>query len=223
MDPELNDYINVYSKSVYEYINEISKISSKPDVKSVGLRAITHVFQLNYVQTKSLIASYNSCKQASAFYLEYVEQMARNNNMNINYDETSIFLYNKLILDTSIITRGIDYPISRISKLVYIILWLDNPNINQLDIPYDVIINFACLFKIECLVTYFEVAQGREMNATEYSVFLTETYKIIKTNEDLPDNDTLIINYGYKRNKWDEHKTMPIKKWCKWLLLLVTD
>ena len=217
MESELNDYVNVYVKLVSEYIADISEISSKSNVVSIGYRAITNVFQLNYIHSKSLIASYNSCKQATAFYSEYIEQMNRNNNGNLN--DAVIFLYNKLIIDNSKVTNISEYPISKISKVVDTILWWHNPNIRQLAIPQSTIINFACLFRIDCLISYLEIAQQREMSAIEYSEFLAETYNIMKKQPVLPENDVWIVNYGYKRNKWDDNVYMPIKKWCKWLLI----
>lgn len=220
MESELNDYVNVYVKLVSEYIADISEISSKSNVVSIGYRAITNVFQLNYIHSKSLIASYNSCKQATAFYSEYIEQMNRNNN-NVNLNDAVIFLYNKLIIDNSKVTNISEYPISKISKLVDTILWWNNPNITQLAIPENTIINFACLFRIDCLISYLEIAQQREMNAIEYAEFLSETYNIIKKQPTLPEKNIWISNYGYKRNKWDENLRMPIKKWCKWLLINV--
>ena len=217
MESELNDYVNVYVKSVCEYIVEISEISSKPNIISIGYRAITNIFQLNYIHSRSLIASYNSCRQATAFYSEYIEQMNRTNNINLN--DAAVFIYNKLIVDASTMTNIIEYPISKISKVVDTILWWDNPNINRIYIAQDTVVNFACLFRIDCLISYLEIAQQRDMNADEYAEFLAETYNIIKKQQTLPDNDTWIANYGYKRNKWDENVSMPIKKWCKWLLL----
>lgn len=217
MESELNDYVNVYVKSVYEYIIDISEISSKSNTMSIGYRAITNIFQLNYIHSRSLIASYNSCLQATAFYSEYIEQMNRTNNINLN--DAAIFIYNKLIIDTSTVTNIVEIPIYKISKVVDTILWWNNPNIVQIAIPENTVINFACLFRIECLISYLEIAQQREMNAIEYAEFLAETYNIIKKQPTLPDNDTWIANYGYKRHKWDDNVSMPIKKWCKWLLL----
>lgn len=217
MESELNDYINVYVKSVSEYMTNISEISPKPNVMSIGYHAITNIFQLNYIHSRSLIAAYNSCIQATAFYSEYVDQMNRNNNVNLN--DAVIFLYNKMIIDTSIVTNISEYPISKISKVVETILWWQNPQIDQNMISSDVIINFACLFRIDCLISYLEVAQLREMNMVEYSEFLVETYHIIRKQPALPDNRTWIANYVYKRSRWDENLKMPIKKWCKWLLI----
>ncbi len=217
MESELNDYLNIYVKLVSEYIADISEISSKQNVMSIGYHAITNIFQLNYIHSKSLIASYNSCKQATAFYSEYIEQMNRNSNITLN--DAVIFIYNKLIIDNSKVTNISEYPISKISKLVDTILWWQNPKITQLDIPQSTIMNFAYLFRIDCLIYYLEIAQQREMSAIEYSEFLSETYNIIKKQPALPDNNIWIANYGYKRNKWDENASMPIKKWCKWLLL----
>jgi hypothetical protein len=142
-----------------------------------------------------------------------------NRNNNINPNDAVIFLYNKLIIDNSKVTNISEYPISKISKLVDTILWWHNPNITQLEIPQSTIINFACLFQIDCLISYLEIAQQREMTGIEYSEFLAETYNIIKKQPALPDNKIWIANYGYKRNKWDENVSMPIKKWCKWLLI----
>ncbi len=83
MESELNDYINVYNESIYDYIEHVRnlEISSKTNrrlIESNGFRAITNVFQLKYIYTNSLVNAFNSCKHATACYIEYIEQINKN-------------------------------------------------------------------------------------------------------------------------------------------------
>ena len=219
MESGLNDYINVYIESIFDYIEHVKnlEISSKLNrrlIESNGFRVITNVFQLNYIYTNSLVTAFNSCRQATVFYTEYVEQINKSNS--VDYNDASIFIYNKLKIDKS--TLKTNYRISHISKLVNTLFWWDNMNIDQNAIRHETVINFACLSGIDFLNSYMEIAQQRPMDTQTYIEFLNETYKLIKRSVNT-DNVTWMNEYINKRSKWDEHVNMPIKKWCKWLFI----
>jgi hypothetical protein len=225
MESELNDYINVYIESIYDYIEHVRnlEISSKTNrrlIESNGFRAITNVFQLKYIYTNSLVNAFNSCKHATACYIEYIEQI--NKNSGVDYSDASAFIYNKLTInDFSKSTPIVNYTISNVSKLVDTLFWWDNLNIDQSVIRRETVMNFACLSGVDFLNSYIEIAQHRDMDTQTYIEFLNETYKLIKKRNDLltVDNETWMHEYIAKRSKWDEHVNMPIKKWCKWLFI----
>ena len=221
MESGLNDYINVYIESIYDYIEHVRnvEISSKTNrrlIESNGFRVISNVFQLNYIYTNSIVTAFNSCRQATAFYAEYIEQVNKNNS--VDYNDASIFIYNKLTIDFSKLTPNINYKISPVSKLVDTLLWWDNMNIDQNAIRRETVMNFACLYQLDFLNSYLEIAQQRQMDTQTYIEFLNETYKLIKRSDTLL-NTTWMNDYITKRSKWDEHVDMPIKKWCKWLFI----
>ena len=219
MESGLNDYINVYIESVYDYIEHVRnvEISSKENrriIESNGFRVITNVFQLKYIYTNSLINAFNRCKQATIFYAEYIEQINKNNS--VDYNDASMFIYNKLTIDFSKSTPNLNYKIASVSKLVDTLFWWDNLNVDQSAIRRETVINFACLSGIDFLNSYLEIAQQRQMDTQTYIEFLSETYKLIKRSVNT-DNATWMNEYITKRIKWDEHVNLPIKKWCKWL------
>jgi hypothetical protein len=221
MEYDLNDYINVYIESIFDYIEHIKNIEtlSKPNrriIESNGFRVITNVFQLKYIYTNSLIHAFNNCKQATAFYIEYIEQINKNNS--VDYNDASMFIYNKMTIDFSKSTPIANYKISSVSKLVDTLFWWDNMNIDQKSIKRETVINFACLSGIDFLNSYLEIAHNREMDTPTYIEFLNETYKLIKKHV-TTDNSTWMSEYITKRSQWDERINMPIKKWCKWLFV----
>jgi len=212
MESELNDYINTYVEIVLNYINAINAskiaVSSRKSIESIGFHAITHIFQLNYIHSKCLITSFNSAKQAILFYVEYMEQAGK-----ANVADAVTFIYNKLIISDPK-TSTINYPISHVSQLVDTLLWWNNLEIEQIHIPRDMIINFACLSDIN---SFLEIAHNRKMDMPTYLEFLTETYKIIQKTNKIPNNDEWICGYVHKKPDWENNLKMPIKKWCKWL------
>jgi hypothetical protein len=216
MESELNDYINAYVEIVLNYINTINTskitVSNRKLIESIGFRAITHIFQLNYINSKCLITSFNSCKKAIMFYIEYMEQAGK-----ANVADAVTFIYNKMIITDPKTSIIINYPISRVSKLVDILLWWNNPEIEQIKIPRDLIINFACLSDSDFINSYLEVAQNRKMDMPTYLEFLTETYWIIQQTNKIPNNYEWICGYVHKKPDWENNLKMPIKKWCKWL------
>lgn len=221
MESDLNDYINIYVEAIFDYIEhvrniEISSKIARRLIESNGFRVITNVFQLKYIYTNSLIHSFNSCKQATAFYIEYIEQIHKNNS--VDYNDASMFIYNKLTIDLSKSTPTVNHKIAPVSKLVDTLFWWDNMNIDQNAIRRETVINFACLSGIDFLNSYLEIAHNREMDTQTYIEFLNETYKLIKKHV-IADNSTWMNEYITKRSQWDEHVNMPIKKWCKWLFV----
>ena len=217
MESELNDYINVYIESIYDYIENVRTVEmpSKANrrlIESNGFRLITNVFQLKYIYSNSLVIAFNCCKQATIFYIEYVEQIKKN--AGVDYNDAITFVYNKLTVTKSP-TMMVNYKIAQVSKLVDTIFWWDNLNIDQTAIMRYTMINFACLSGIDFLNSYMEIAQQRPMDTNNYIEFLSETYKLIKKRGD----SKWMNDYIMKRSKWDEHVNMPIKKWCKWLLI----
>ena len=221
MESDLNDYINIYVEAIFDYIEHVRniEISSKTNrrlIESNGFRVITNLFQLKYIYTNSLIHAFNSCKKATVFYIEYVEQINRNDG--VCYNDAAAFIYNKLTIDFSKSTPNVNYRISQVSKLVDTLFWWDNMNIDQSAIRREIVINFACLSRVDFLNSYLEIAHQRQMDTQPYIEFLNETYKLIKKHSDI-DNNRWMNEYVTKRSKWDECANLPIKKWCKWLLI----
>ena len=215
MESNLNDYINTYVEVVCEYIKRCAVAHDKP-TKSAGFRAITHIFQLNYLRSKNLIDAFGICKQAMVFYLEYIEQISKENI--VCYNDAVTFVYNKMLV-INIDSGKMNYPNFRVSNLIYKLLWWDNPLIDQQKINKDIIIQFACLSESDFLNSYIDIAQQRIMDTHDYIEFLTETYKIIKKNNKLPDADKWIIKYVSKKTDWEANSNIPIKQWCKWLII----
>jgi hypothetical protein len=210
MESEVNDYINVYLETARIYNDAIQSaaITRGENAEAIGFRTVTHVFQFTYAKSKCLATAFDSSKQAIIFYIEYAEQISRSNQSDFN--DAVVFVYNKML------SKPKYYPIARISKSIYTLFWWDNPSIDRQSISRDLI---AGLSRYEFISTYLEIAQQRQMDTQTYIEFLTETYKILKKNGEMPDSNEWTIRYVAKRPEWDESLKLPIKKWCKWLLI----
>ena len=224
MDKKISDYINTYIDIIVEYIDAmkqskfITSNSNRDFLIYTGYRALTHIFQINYVYTNDLETSFYSSQKAYIFYLEYLEQMEKTNmSHDLNYTDAIQFLYNKTI---SHIIPNTNFKFSdeyaKVSKLTEVILWFENSDISQSSIQKKTIINF---FQLDYdVITYcLEIAQLRKMNDTEYTSFLPEIYTTLKKYKKRTDDD-FEIQKVYKIRDLNENVELPMKQWCKWLI-----
>jgi hypothetical protein len=218
MDQETSDYLNTYLDIIFEYIDAMKQSTfitahlNREFLIYTGFRAITHIFQINYVYTNDLGTSFFSSQKAYIFYLEYLEQMEKTNmSHDLNYTDAIQFLYNKTI---SQLTPN-DKPktndkYDRVSKLIDIILWSGGMRCN---IKKKTIMN---CFKVDydTLLYCLEITQLRQMDNTEYEAFLYEIYLILKKRI----CDDIYIQKIYKIRDLNDNLKLPMKQWCKWLV-----
>ena len=183
-----------------------------------GYRAITHIFQINYVYTNDLETSFYSSQKAYIFYLEYLEQMEKTNmSHDLNYTDAIQFLYNKTI---SHITPNTNFKFSdeyaKVSRLTELILWSNKSDIYKSDIQKKTVMN-CFLLDYDVIVYCLEITQLRKMNETEYASFLSDIYQVLKKYKKRTDND-YEIQKVYKIRDLNDNVNLPVKQWCKWLI-----
>ena len=183
MDQEVSYYLNTYSDIIIEYLDAMKQSKfitahmNREFLIYTGFRAITHIFQINYVYTNDLDTSFYSSQKAYIFYLEYLEQMEKTNmSHDLNYTDAIQFLYSKTISQLTPndnIKSVLKY--AKVSKLIDIILWSGGMRtlkkktiINCFHVDYDTV--------MYCL----EIAQLRKMDDTEYEAFLCDMYLTLK-------------------------------------------
>jgi hypothetical protein len=217
MDQEVSDYLNTYLDIIIEYLDAMKGstfITANLDREFLiytGFRAITHIFQINYVYTNDLDTSFYSSQKAYIFYLEYLEQMEKTNmSHDLNYTDAIQFLYSKTISQlTPNVNMKSTVEYARISKLIDIILWSGGMRtlkkktiMNCFQVNYDA-------------VTYcIEISQLRKMDNAEYEIFISDMYSTLKKNN----CDDLDIQKIHKIRNINESLKLPIKQWCKWLV-----
>lgn len=224
MHKKISDYINTYIDIIVEYIDAMKKskfITSNINgdfLVHTGYRAITHIFQINYVYTNDLETSFYSSQKAYIFYLEYLVQMEKTNmSHDLNYTDAIQFLYNKTI---SHITPNTNFKVSneyaKVSRLTELILWSNTIDLYKSDIQKKTIMN--CFHLDYDTITYcLEMAQLRKMNEDEYALFLSEIYTMLKKYKKRTDDD-FDIQRIYKIRDLNEYVELPMKQWCKWLI-----
>jgi len=217
MDQEVSDYLNTYLDIITEYLNAmkesifITAHLNREFLIYIGFRAITHIFQINYVYTNDLDTSFYSSQKAYIFYMEYLEQMEKTNmSHDLNYTDAIQFLYNKTI--SHLTTNNNSKPVlkyAKVSKLIDIILWSGGMrNIKKKTIMNCFQVDYDTL--MYCL----EIAQLRKMDNAEYEAFLIEIYLTLKKHN-CKDHD---IQKIYKIRDLNDSLQMSTKQWCKWLV-----
>ena len=217
MDQEVSDYLNTYLDIIIEYLDAMKGstfITAHLDREFLiytGFRAITHIFQINYVYTNDLDTSFYSSQKAYIFYLEYLEQMEKTNmSHDLNYTDAIQFLYSKTISQlTPNVNMKSTVEYARISKLIDIILWSGGMRtlkkktiMNCFQVNYDAV--------IYCI----EISQLRKMDNAEYEIFISDMYLTLKKNN-CADLD---IQKIHKIRNINESLKLPMKQWCKWLV-----
>lgn len=224
MDKRISDYINTYIDIIVEYIYTMKKskfITSNMNrdfLVYTGYRALTHIFQINYVYTNDLETAFYSSQKAYIFYLEYLEQMEKTNmSHDLNYTDAIQFLYNKTI---SHIIPNTNFKFSneyaKVSRLTELILWFGNSNISQSSIQKITIMNCFHL-DYDAIIYCLEIAQLRKMNEDEYALFLSEIFTTLKKYKRRNDED-FEIQKIYKIRDFNDNIKLPMKQWCKWLI-----
>ena len=218
MDRETSDYINTYLDIVIEYLDAMkqsafmSKHLAHDFLIYTGFRAITHIFQINYVCTQDLDTSFYSSQKAYIFYLEYLEQMEKMNmNHDINYADAIQFLYSKTIYPLT--PNGVSdssVKCARVSRLADLIIWCGGM---RADTKKRTFMN-CFLVDYDTVIYCLEIAQLRNMDNVEYETFLTNMHFTLKKHS-LKDHE---IQKIYKIRDLDDSLKLPIKQWCKWLV-----
>jgi hypothetical protein len=153
------EYINVYINAISEYIRSLEKaefLNDRRDLIAIGFRALTHVFNMNYLNSGSIEAALYSSQKAHIFYIEYLSQTK----YDLNPTNAILFIYNKTMgacKDTGA-KPPFDLRISKIAELLY---WWGNPNISQSHIPKYLIVEFLSSSN-ENLPFYLETVQKRQ-------------------------------------------------------------
>ena len=218
MDQQVSDYLNTYLDIIIAYLDVMkeSKFLSthinRDFLVYTGFRAITHIFQINYIYTNDLDTSFYSSQKAYIFYLEYLEQMEKTNmNHDLNYTDAIQFLYSKTISQlTPISNVDPSDKYAKVSKLVDLILWTGGMRstikkktiMNCFQVDYDTV--------LYCL----EITRLRNMNDIEYETFLSQMYVTLKKHS----CRDLEVQKIYKIRDLNENMSLPIKQWCKWLV-----
>lgn len=238
-----NKYTEKYLCTIFEYIENIENsefintLENKIFFIEIGFRAITNVFQINYIISKDIDTAYYSSKQAYLYYLEYLEQMNGTNMCHdLNHTDAILFIYNKSIINyssnkninTSSLSSDFEFEKinTKISKFINILLWWNNTTIcrhfilKEFSIKY--INNFLLSIEnekiFENIILYLEIAQKKDMTSDQYSEFLKETYNRIKKQNFIHWNEYVI----FKIKDYDENLNSPIIDWVKWLISIPT-
>ena len=217
MDQEVSDYLNTYLDIIIEYMDAMKQstfITAHLDREFLiytGFRAITHIFQINYVYANDLDTSFYSSQKAYIFYLEYLEQMEKTNmSHDLNYTDAIQFLYSKTISQLTPrdnMKYAAEY--AKVSKLTDIILWSGGMR----TIKKKAIMN-CFLVDYDTVLYCLEIAQLRKMDNAEYEAFLSDMYSTLKKHN----CKDLDIQKIYKIRNLNDSLKMPMKQWCKWLI-----
>ena len=217
MDQEVSDYLNTYLDIIIEYMDAMKQstfITAHLDREFLiytGFRAITHIFQINYVYANDLDTSFYSSQKAYIFYLEYLEQMEKTNmSHDLNYTDAIQFLYSKTISQLTPrdnMKYAAEY--AKVSKLTDIILCSGGMR----TIKKKAIMN-CFLVDYDTVLYCLEIAQLRKMDNAEYEAFLSDMYSTLKKHN----CKDLDIQKIYKIRNLNDSLKMPMKQWCKWLI-----
>jgi hypothetical protein len=208
------DYVNTYLDIVNVYLDTMKKSQFITDhinrdfLIYTGFRTITNIFQINYAYTNDLGTSFYNAQKAYMFYLEYLEQMEKTNmSHDLNYTDAVQFVYSKTVTHLTPIKSSDKY--ARVSRLTEAILWCGGM---RPDISKKTILN-CFQADYETILYCLEMAQLRPMDNSEYEEFLSI---IIKKRDPIENPELQKI---HKLRDLDANLKLPIKQWCKWLLM----
>jgi hypothetical protein len=215
-------YAKVYVDAVYDFIDAMNCsdfISKQPDKELLmftGFKAITNIFQINFINTNDLKAALYSSQKARYFYLEYLEQM-QNTNMShdLDYTDAIQFLYSKTIANyTSTNVAKLSHNVLQIAKVVESIIWFSE----QRRAPNKLLV--VKMLKMNCdeVIYCLEIAKRRVFSVDEYNVFIRELTKAL--NDDKKNGETGVNTslYANKMSNLDVHIHKPVGQFCKWLV-----
>lgn len=236
----IHKYTEKYLFTIFEYIENIENsefintLENKIFFIEIGFRAITHIFQNNFIILKDIDTAYYSSKKAYLYYLEYLEQMNKTNMFHdLNHTDAILFIYNKSIIDynnknigsattSTSIHLGFENQNIKISKFINVLLWWNNSTIGRYSILKEFSIKYINHFLLstenekifENIILYLEIAQNKMMTTEEYSEFLKESYLRIKKQTFIDWNENVI----FKIKDYQENLDKPIIDWVKWLI-----
>ena len=175
-------------------------LNNKSFLIEIGFRAISYVFQINFIISKDLDTAYYSCKKAYLYYLEYLEQIHTTNMVqNLNHINAILFVYKKSIIHYSnnklptsnsinhLKSYGFENQCMKISKLINLLLWWNNDEIirNQIIIQFsfkyiNTFLDFSeekseNIENSENIYIYIENLQKKKINHDEYCQLLQKT------------------------------------------------
>lgn len=209
----MEKYTKSYVDIIYEYIDAMdgsdfmNEQLDRDLLIFTGFKAITHIFQINFINTNDFTTTHFSCQKAYYFYLEYLEQMQKTNmSHDLNYTDAIQFLYSKTIAEyapTNI--SGMSYEVLRIPKVIETILWF-NDHLQTVD---KAVLLKLLRYNPDELLFSMEIAVHYPMDAGQYAVFLKEMAK-------LSAKKTKPVSYTEKIQKLDT--TMTAVQFARWLI-----
>jgi hypothetical protein len=216
----MNEYINAYVEIIIEYLDEMNNSefmnaqSNKRFLIYTGFRAITHIFQISYINSNDLNAAFYNSRNAYIFYLEYLEQIHKTNmKHDLSHSDAIQFLYSKTISQMS--PDSTPNNLAIVSKLTELILWFDNQSIDQTKISQKTLMSLL-KFDGDMLFYFLETAQLRTMSDTEYTTFLSDACTLLKKNTKA--NVDWNMQRIYKMRDLNDNINMPIQHWAKWII-----
>ena len=227
--------ITRYIDGIYNYLDFTLKSPLiNNDNKSIhlGFRTITHIFNMNYIQTGDIDIAFLSMQKGYLYYLEYLEQIEENSMRdNLNHTNAILFVYSKALIKYSddnrnniIINNSVINKLKIIYKLTEALFWWDNPQIIQNRININLIktlCNIIMHTDDTFVISYFEFTQRRNMNHIEYIDLIEYSIKLLKDlmKTQMPNEEEWKKNNITKINDIElNSKTLTIHKWCKWVI-----
>ena len=209
----MEKYTKSYVDIIYEYIDAMDGsdfMNEQLDRELLiftGFKAITHIFQINFINTNDFTTTHFSCQKAYYFYLEYLEQMQKTNmSHDLNYTDAIQFLYSKTIAEYSPTNiTGMSYEVLRIPKVIECLLWFNN----KLQTVDKAVLLKLLRYNHDELLLYMEIAVHYPMDAEQYATFLKEMAKLF-TKKTKP------ISYAEKIQKIDTK--MTVVQFARWLI-----
>ena len=165
--------------TISEYIQSLDKtpfLKEYPDLIATGFRAITHIFNMNLLNSQSLEIAYFSSQKAHIYYIEYLTQTQ----YDLNPSNAVLFIYNKSLIERPRSNAAI-YPLEpRISKIAELVYWWENSDIIQSKIPKSLICDFL-ISENPNLSFYLEIIQKRDLSHDEYIRILPKLLTLSKS------------------------------------------
>ena len=233
---EQNEYIQQYIDGIIKYIEFVTNApfiincDNATFVTSIGFRAITHIYQMNYIHTHDVETSHYSMQKAYLYYLEYLEQVSNSNmTKDLNHADAILFVYSKSLVNyssdkvkTDSDKNSIVDNMASVSKIIETILWWDNNKINRETMCSKLLYNLCSIsvnLDDDLLCAYIEYGQKRTMDNDEYVEFLTCSTKLFR--EKLKTDSILSVDQWMQNtigNDTDTMNTMTIQKWCRTIM-----
>lgn len=181
------EYINVYINAISEYIRSLEKaefLNDRRDLIAIGFRALTHVLNMNYLNSGNLETALYSSQKAHIYYIEYLSQTK----YDLNPTNAVLFIYSKTLGLCKEISVKPQFDL-RISKIAELLYWWENPNIEPSQIPKSLVFEYLSSPN-EHLSFYLETVQKRHtISHAEYIQLLPKLLTLRKSPFSLRDVD----------------------------------